>query len=85
MNLVESWENRMKRTGHQFASIQTNSAFFDRTAIIANLPTILTIQFPKGSSKNKNLSSTHNRSESFNIKQENIPKRDIEKIRYYKD
>lgn len=85
MRLVETWENKMKKAGHKFAMIQTNNTILDRAAVIADLPTMLIIQYPKGSSKNKNLSSTHTRSDSFTIKQDNISKRDIEKIRYYKD
>jgi len=85
MNLAKSWEIKMKKANHQFAMIQTNRAIFDIAAITANLPTMLTIQYLKGSSRRKNLSLPYNHSENFSIRQENISKRDIKKIQYYKD
>ena len=83
--MVEIWEEKTKKAGHQFAMIKTTNAIYDRVAVVANLPTMLTIQFPKGSSRNKNLKSAHTASNNFTIKQENISKRDIIQIRYYKD
>jgi len=83
--MVDTWEEKMKAARNQFAMIKTTKAIYDRVAIVADLPTILTIQFPKGSSRNKNLNSGHPRSDSFTIKQENISKRDIIQTRYYKD
>lgn len=81
---VEIWEARTKKAGHRFAWLKTNKAIYDRVAIVANLPTMITIQFPVGTSRNKNLKSAHTSSDNFTIKQENISKKDIERIRYYK-
>jgi len=83
--MVETWETRMRKANHQFAMIKTTDAIYDRVVVVANLPTILTIQFPKGNSRTKNPKSVLNVSENFTIKQENIRKRDIIQIRYYKD
>ena len=83
--IVETWEKRMKNAGHQFAMIKTTNAIYDRVAIIDNLLTMLTIQFPKGSSRRKDPKSILNVQENFTIRQENIRKRDVIDIRYYKD
>lgn len=83
--MVEVWEERMKKAGHEFAWLRTIKAVYGRVAIIADLPTLLTIQFPKGTPRNKNLKSGHAPSDNFTIKQENIARRDIVRIRYYKD
>jgi len=85
MSFAESWEIKMKRANHKFATIQTIRAIFDRAAIITDLSTIFVIEYIKGNSKNKNLASTHNCSTSFSVKQKNIAKKDIEKIKYYKN
>jgi len=85
MRMVEKWEMRMKKAGHEFAMIKTNNAVFDRVAVGDDLPTILVVQYPKRSSKNKNLNSAHSPGKDFTIKQESISKRDIVDIRYYKD
>jgi len=87
MRLVEAWERKMKKAGHQFAKIKTKNAIFDRVAIIANLPTLFTVQYPRGSSRSRNLATWPGPSEddSITIKQENISKRDIRRIQYYKD
>lgn len=84
--MVEVWEERMKKAGHQFAMIKTRNAIYDRVAIVADLPTILTVQYPKGASRRKNLSAAYTPCDSITIKQENISKRDIVgNIRYYKN
>jgi len=84
MTIVETWENRMKREGKQFAQIQTNRAIYDRCAIVKNLPTVLIIQFPKNKSKSKNFKPAA--PTDFTIVQENVAKRDLTKpVRYYKD
>ena len=83
--MVETWELRMKTANHRFAIIKTTNAIYDRVVVIVDLPTMLTIQFPKGSSRHKNLNSAHTPSDNVTIKQENISKRDIVDMRYYKD
>lgn len=82
--MVETWEEKTKKAGHQFAWLKTTKAIYDRVAVVADLPTMITIQFPQGKSRNKNLKSGHTPSDNFTIKQENISKRDIIQIRYYK-
>lgn len=81
VRLAEVWEQKMKKANHRFAEIRTVNAIYDRVAIVADLPTMLTIQFPKNNSKN----SKPIRGGNFTIKQENISRRDITQIRYYKD
>ena len=83
--LVETWKIRMRKAGHQLAMLRTNKAVFDLVAVIAKLPTMITIEYPKGSSRNKNLNAFHSSSENFTIKQEGVSKRDIISLRYYKD
>lgn len=83
--MVETWEERTKKAGHPFAWLKTTKAIYDRVAVVADLPTMLTIQFPKGTSRNRNLKTGHARSDSFSITQENISKKDIVRIRYYKE
>jgi len=83
--LVEVWAEKMWKAHNEFAMIITTKAIYDRVAIVVDLPTILTVQFPKGNPKNKNLKSGHARSDNFTIVQENISKRDVLRIRYYKD
>jgi hypothetical protein len=84
MTIVETWENKMKREGKQFAQIQTNRAIYDRCAIIKELPTVFIIQFPKNKSKSKNLKPAT--SSDFTIVQDSVAKRDLTKpVRYYKN
>ena len=83
--IVETWKIRMQNAGHQLAMLQTNKAVYDLVAVVANLPTMITIEYPKGNSRRKNLKSVHSPSESFTIKQEGISKRDIINLRYYKN
>lgn len=83
--MVETWKIKMREAGHRLAMLQTNKAIFDLVAVIANLPTMITIEYPKGSSRNKNLGAIHSSSDNFTIKQEGISKRDIVSLRYYKD
>jgi len=85
MNLVSIWEKKMKKAGNQFAMIRTKTAIYDRVAIVENTTTALKIQWPKGTSKKRNLNTADCRHESFTIKQEVITKTDIKDIRYYKD
>lgn len=85
MRLVEKWEKKMRKAKHEFAAIKTTKAIFDRVAAIKDLPTILIVQYPKSSSRNKNLNSANVSGRIFSIKQENIPKREIVGVRYYKD
>ncbi len=82
--MVEAWEQEMKKAGHEFAMIRTKNAIYDRVTIVTDLPTMLIVQFPKGNSRNKNSKSIHSLSENFTIKQENIAKRDVKNLRYYK-
>jgi len=83
--MVETWKIRMRTAGHQLAMLRTNKAIFDIVAVIADLPTMITIEYPKGTSRNKNLRSGHTSSENFVIKQEGVSKRDILELRYYKE
>ncbi len=82
--MVETWEEKAKAAGHQFAQLKTNKAVYDRVAVVAVLPAMITIQFVRGRSR-KNLKSIHSPSENFSVVQENISKRDIENIKYYRD
>lgn len=83
--MVEIWEEKTKKAGHQFAWLKTTKAVYDRVAVVADLPTMITVQFPVGKAKRGNLKSGYTPSDNFTIKQENISKRDIIRIRYYKD
>ena len=82
MRMVEIWEKRMREAGHEFAMVKTKNAIFDIAAIIADLPSILTIQFPARNPRSKKSASGD---VDFTIKQENIAKRDIVEIRYFQD
>lgn len=86
MSLVEKWQENMRKAKRAFAIIRTDRAIYDRVAIVADLPTILTVQFPQGDGRrSKDTSTMLKLSKTFSIKQENIDKRDIRKFRYYKD
>ena len=83
--MVEKWEEKVKAAGHQFAQFRTVKAIYDRVAIIANLSSMITIQYPQGRHRGKNLKSIYTPSTDYTIVQENIAKRDIVgRIRYYK-
>ena len=83
--MVEKWEEKVKANGHQFAQIRTIKAIYDRVAVVANLSTMITIQYPVGKSKGKNLKTIFTPSFEFTIKQEGIAKREIVDIKWYKN
>lgn len=83
--LVEKWEEKTKANDHQFAWLITTKAIYDRVAVVAKLPTMITIQFVQGKARRKNLKSIYSPSESFTVVQENIAKRDIVDIKYYRN
>lgn len=83
--MVETWEEKTKAAGHQFAQLTTTKAVYDRVAIVAKLPSMITIQFVRGNARRKNLKSVHTPSESFSVVQEGISKKDIVDIKYYRD
>lgn len=74
MRLVEKWEQRMRGKRCKFVLIETVRAIFDRVAITADMPSLLTVQFPKGNAK-----------QGYQIHQENIPWKEVISIRHYKD
>lgn len=83
--MVETWKIRMQKADHQLATLRTTKAVYGLVAVISNLPTMITIEYPKGISRNKNLGTMHSSSDSFTIKQEGISKKDIVSLRYYKE
>jgi hypothetical protein len=80
MTITETWQARMKKAKHKFAMIRTKTAIFDRVAIVRDLPSLLVVQFPKGK-----ISRASVLARTVSITQENISKRDVEDLRYYKD
>lgn len=83
--MVETWKIRMQKAGHQLAMLRTTKAVYDLVAVITNLPTMITIEYPRGNSRNRNLGTVYSPSENFTIKQEGVSKRDILDLRYYKE
>jgi len=85
MTTTEKWEIIMKKQENTFAMIETNNAIFDRVAIVDDLPSILVVQFPKRkrTPKGRDPEPVITPSENFTIVQENIPKREIVRIKPY--
>lgn len=78
LTMTEKWEARMVRDGHKFARIRTNSAVYDRVAVVKDSPRVLIVQYPWGKPTR---ASVLVRIDS--IKQERIEKEDIERLQYY--
>jgi len=80
MTMTETWQEKMKKANHKFAMIRTKTAIFDRVAIVRDLPSLLVVQFPKGKVGRASVFAR-----TVSITQENISKKDIEDLKYYKD
>lgn len=80
MTMTEKWQARMKKSNFKFAMIRTNTAIFDRVAIIKDSARTLIIQYPWGKPTRATILVRID-----SIKQERIEKEDIEKLRYYTD
>lgn len=80
LTMTQKWEARMRKSNHRFAMIRTDSAIYDRVAIVKDLARALIVQYPWGKPTR---GSVLVRIDS--IKQERIERDDILRIRYYTD